>query len=328
MTDKKNYDEKFGLDMKLEEALTRFANASKEETAAARGKNNALIPEGEAQLVMFQGASIRKILHENEWWFSITDIVGAISESANPRRYWSDLKRQMIKMDGYNELYDEIVRLKMPSADGKLYETDACNTETVLRIIQSMRTPKAEPFKRWLAKVGYERIQEIQNPEIAIKRAILSYQIMGRTDDWIDKRIRSIVTRKELTNEWKKRGIEGMQYGALTNIISMNTFGIDTKGHKRVKGLKSQTLRDHMTDLELIFTMLGEKSTAEIAKTKDAIGFAQNTKAAKIGGKIAGTAREGLEKETGRRIVSPTNFLGSKSRKSDPELLSAPKKKK
>lgn len=318
----KKYDEKFGLDMEFEEALERYARASKEEMQEAGANGTDLIPEGETQLVMFKGEEIRKVLHNDEWWFSVIDVVGAISESSNPRRYWSDLKRQLTDKEGFSELYDTIVQLPMVSSDGKMYETDACNVETLLRIVQSMRSPKAEPFKRWLAKVGYERIQEIQNPEIAIKRAILAYQIQGRSDDWIEKRIRSIVTRKELTSEWKKRGIEeGKEYAVLTNIISMNTFGIDNKGHKHIKGLKSQNLRDHMSDLELIFTMLGEKSTTEIARTRDAQGFKPNVKAAKAGGKVAGTARAQLESETGQRVVSRQNFLGANKRVLDPELL-------
>jgi len=322
----KKYDEKFGLDMEFEEALERYASASKEEMEQAKSKAVDLIPEGEAQMVMFRGAEIRKVLHKDEWWFSVIDVVGAISESTNPRRYWSDLKRQLAETEGFSELYDNIVQLPMPSNDGKMYETDACNTETLLRVVQSMKSPKAEPFKRWLAKVGYERIQEIQNPEIAIKRAILAYQIQGRSDDWIEKRIRSIVTRKELTSEWAKRGIEeGKEYAVLTNIISMNTFGIDNKGHKHVKGLKSQNLRDHMSDLELIFTMLGEKSTTEIARTRDAKGFPQNAKAAEAGGRVAGTARTQLEKETSERVVSRQNFLKGEQRAADPERLTQKK---
>ena len=186
----------------------------------------------------------------------------------------------------------KIGQLPLPGADAKLYPTDVASAETLFRIIQSIPSPRAEPFKRWLARVAYERIQEIQNPEIAIKRAILTYQLQGRSDDWIEKRIRTIVARKELTSEWKKRGVkEGQEYAVLTNVISEHTFGIGSKDHKRVKGLKTQNLRDHMTDLELIFTMLGEKSTTEIAKTRDAQGFNKNLGAARAGGSVAGVAR-------------------------------------
>lgn len=182
----------------------------------------------------------------------------------------------------------------------------------------------AEPFKRWLARVGYERIEEIQNPEIAIKRAILDYQLQGRSNDWIEKRIRTIVTRKELTAEWKKRGVsEGKQFAMLTNVISTATFdGVTVQGHMQVKGLaKHHNLRDHMTDLELIFTMLGEKSTTEISRVRNAQGFDQNVRTARAGGKVAGTARRELEAQTGQRVVSSGNFLGAKQRAADPTRL-------
>lgn len=327
MTDTKAPAE-LGLDRPLTEAVNRYVALTAAEAQDAPMTD--MIPEGEAQLVLFKGIEIRKVMHDDEWWFSIVDVVGALSESANARRYWSDLKRQLIEKEGFSELYDKIVQLPMPGVDGKLYATDAANTETLLRIMQSVRSPRAEPFKRWLATVGYERIQETQNPEIAIKRAIATYQIQGRSDDWIEKRIRTIVTRKELTTEWKKRGIEaGKEYAALTNVISMTTFnGVDVEGHKRFKGLrKKDQLRDHMTDLELIFTMLGEKSTTEIARTRDAQGFAQNRDAARAGGGVAGAARAQLEKETGTRVVSASNFLVDK-RVADPVLLSAPPKPK
>ena len=183
----------------------------------------------------------------------------------------------------------------------------------VLRIIQSISSPKAEPFKRWLARVGYERIQESQDPEVLIKRAIMHYTVQGRSDDWIEKRIRSIVARKELTAEWAKRGVkEGGQYAMLSNIISEHTFGVGVERHKRVKGLKSQNLRDHMTDMELILTMLGETSTKEIAVKQDAQGLLENAGAARAGGDIAGGARKQLEAQTGQKVVSSHNFLGKK----------------
>ena len=219
---------------------------------------------------------------------------------------------------------EKIGQLDLPGRDGKLYPTDVVNTETLLRIIQSIPSPRAEPFKRWLARVGYERIEEIQNPEIAIKRAILDYQLRGRSNDWIEKRIRTIVARKELTAEWRKRGIsEGKQFAILTNVISTATFGnITVEGHQQIKGLaKHHNLRDHMTDLELIFTMLGEKSTTEIARVRNAQGFDQNVQTAKAGGKVAGTARRELEAQTGQRVVSSANFLGAAQRVADPARL-------
>ncbi len=326
--DHKPIERAFGLDMPFEQALERFAKVTKEELQENGAASLSVIPEGETQCVMFKGAEIRKIFHANEWYFSVVDVVAALTDSTNPRRYWSDLKRQMSEKEGAFQLYEEIVQLKMPAPDGKDRETDAVNTESLFRVIQSIPSPKAEPFKRWLAKVAYERIQEIQNPEIAIKRAILTYQLQGRTDDWIEKRIRSIVTRKELTSEWRKRGVEqGKEYAVLTNVISMYTFSIDNKGHKNFKGLKpAQNLRDHMTDLELIFTMLGEKSTTEIARVRDSQGFDENLKAAQAGGAVAGTARKQLEKEIGERVVSKQNFIGADRRIADPELLSGAKK--
>jgi DNA-damage-inducible protein D len=324
--DRKKYEKSLGVNMLFEEALQRFAKMTKEEIEADGIPSTELIPEGMAQCVMFKGCEIRKVFHNGEWWFSIVDVIQAITGSDRARKYWSDLKRQMSEKEGFSELSEKIGQLKMPGSDGKEYATDAADTETLFRIIQSIPSPRAEPFKRWLAKVAYERIQEIQNPEIAIKRAILTYQLQGRSDDWIEKRIRSIVTRKELTSEWKKRGIqEGQEYAVMTNVISMHTFGIDNRGHRLVKGLKGQNLRDHMTDLELIFTMLGEKSTTEIARTRDAQGFNPNLNAAKAGGSVAGVARAQLERETGECVVSSKNFLGLEKRHADPELLTAPK---
>jgi len=327
MTDDK-YEKRFGLDMPFEEAVDRFAAVTMEELEEVGTEGTDLIPEGELALVPFKDKEIRKVFHSGEWWFSVVDVIAALTESSRPRKYWADLKRQLSEREGFSELSEKIGQLPMPAEDGKARETDVANTETLLRIVQSVPSPKAEPFKRWLAKVGYERIQEIQNPEIAIKRAILTYQLQGRSDDWIEKRIRSIVVRKELTSEWKKRGVqEGKQYAMLTNIISSATFGgVTIDGHKRIKGLKPHhNLRDHMTDLELIFTMLGEKSTTEIAQTRDTKGFYQNAKAAESGGQVAGTARKQLERETGKQVLSRSNFLGNNRRQADPQRLTAKK---
>lgn len=270
-----------------------------------------LIPEGEFEICRFSGQEIRKICHRDEWFFCVIDVVSAITGSSQPRRYWSDLKAKLVGQEGFNELLAKIEQLEMQAKDGKHYSTDAANTETIFRIIQSMPTPRAEPFKQWLAKVGYERIQEHQNPSIAIKRAIVDYQMQGRSMDWIEARLRTIFSRKELTDEWRARGItEGLQFAILTDDISMGTFGKTTKGHKLIKSLKpNHNLRDNMTPIELILTMLGETSTKQIAQSKDAQGFAQNQRAAQAGGAIAGGARKQLELQTGKRILSPHNNL-------------------
>ena len=272
-----------------------------------------VVAEGQLEINAFKGKEIRKVLHNNEWHLSMVDVIGAVVETPAPRRYWSDLKSRLVKEETGIELYEKIVQLKMPAADGKEYPTDAADTETVFRIIQSIPSKKAEPFKRWLAKVGYERILEFQNPDIAIKRAVMDYKIRGYSDEWIQSRVRSILVRNELTGEWAQRGVEGQEYGVLTNVIHEETFGLGVAPHQIYKGLKkSHNLRDHMTDVELLFTALGEKSTVNIAVANDAQGFHQNKTAATAGGKIAGGARQNLEKETKQRVVSRTNHLPDK----------------
>jgi DNA-damage-inducible protein D len=311
MNNEQSYDARFGLDMPLDEALTRFVDAS-------------VRKEGEVEQLQVKGAPVRRVLHNGEWWFSIVDIIGALAGTDRARKYWSDLKRKLIEKEGFSELSEKIGQLPMPGADGKSYQTDVASAETLLRIIQSVPSPKAEPLKRWLARVGYERIQEAHDPELTIRRAIFQYQLQGRSDDWIEKRIRSVVVRTELTAEWRKRGIsEGKEYAILTNIIAAATFdGVTVEGHKQIKGIgKGHNLRDHMTDLELIFTMLGEKSTTEIAKVRDAQGFRPNCRAADAGGAIAGSARSQLERETGKQVMSSANFLGHDRRIADPERL-------
>jgi DNA-damage-inducible protein D len=319
---------KFGLAAPLDGEVERFAHAQRREAEEKNVSDTDLIPDGQCELALFKEAEIRKVFHSGEWWFSVIDVIAALTKSPRARKYWSDLKKQLSEKEGFSELSDSIGQLPMPGSDGKMYPTDVANTETVLRLIQSVQSPRAEPFKRWLAKVGYERIKEIQDPEIAIKRAILTYQIQGHSDEWIEKRIRSIVVRKDLTDEWKERGIQGDEYGILTNVISTATYGgVTVEGHKRMKGLKpSHNLRDHMSDLELIFTMLGEKSTTEIARSRDAQGYTQNLGAAKAGGIVAGSARRQLEMETGHPVLSKTNFLGQVRRESDPQRLTLKKK--
>jgi len=270
--------------------------------------------EEEVQLVLFKGKEIRQKFHNNEWFFSVIDAIAAISESDQPSRYWNELKAQLTKKEGFLELFANIEKLKMPSADGKSRETDAVNTETLFRIIQSIPSKKAEPFKKWLAKVGYERIQEFQDPEIAIKRAMLTYKVKGYPDEWVNARIQTILSRKEITSEWSKRGIEGMKYALLTDSISLGTFGIKTQYHRNFKGLKKHhNLRDHMSPLELALTMLGETTTVEIAKSTNAQGFKENDEAAKAGGQIAGNTRKNIEKQIGKKVVTNSNFLGKKT---------------
>lgn len=267
----------------------------------------------ENKLVVFKGKDIRRILHNNEWRFSVIDVVAALTDSENPRRYWSDLKRKLLEEEGFSEVYDEIVQLKLEAPDGKKYETDTANAETLFRVIQSIPSPKAEPFKRWLAKVGYERVQEIEDPELATKRTRAIYKAKGYPDDWIEKRMRGIAIREELTDEWKNRGIkEDQEFSILTAEISKATFGMTPGEYKEHKGLKRENLRDHMHDLELIFSMLGEAATTEITRNKDAQGFVENKNAAQRGGKIAGDARKKLEIESGRRVVSKENYLAEK----------------
>jgi hypothetical protein len=272
-------------------------------------EENKIIPEGASQIALFKDKEIRQVFHDNEWWFSVIDVIEALTGTERPRKYWADLKSKITSEDG-GQLSDKIGQLKLEAADGKMYTSDVATPETLFRIIQSIPSPKAEPFKRWLAKVGYERIKEYQNPEIAIKRAMLNYRIKGYSDEWIDARVRTIISRKELTQEWQDRGVEGKKYGVLTDTISEETFGVKTREHKDVKSLTpTHNLRDHMTDFELILTMLGEKSTTAIAKKHDAQGFKQNLSAARAGGSIAGSARKDLEEKLGESVVSKQNYL-------------------
>lgn len=262
------------------------------------------------KLVVFEDKKIRRVLHNGEWHFSIIDIIEVLTGSSNPRRYWSDLKSHISDNEGFVQLYEKIVQLKLESSDGKKYLTDTANTETVFRIIQSIPSPKAEPFKRWLAQVGYERVQEIEDPELATQRTRAIYKAKGYSEAWIEKRMRGIAIREELTDEWDKRGVKVQrEYAILTAEISRATFGMTPSEYKKHKGLQQENLRDHMTDLELIFSMLGEAATKEIAVNHDAQGFDENKVAAKTGGKIAGDARRHLEQESGKPVVSKKNFF-------------------
>ncbi len=264
------------------------------------------------RLALFQGKKIRKTIFNNEWWFSVIDIVEALTDSVNARDYWFKMKIR-VKSEDEIELSTNCRQLKLESSDGKKYETDCANTEGVFRIIQSIPSPKAEPFKLWLARVGYERVKEIEDPELATKRTVAIYKAKGYPDSWIDKRMRGIAVRQTLTDEWQNRGIkEKIEYEILTAEISKATFGMTPSQYKKFKNLKRENLRDHMDDLELIFSMLGEASTTRIAKNKDARGFSENKKVAKLGGEVAGNARKELERKSGKKISTINNFLKNK----------------
>lgn len=267
------------------------------------------------KIVLFKGKKIRKILFQDEWWFSVVDVIEALTESERPSVYWTAMKVRVGKEDGF-QLSTICRQLKLESSDGKKYETDCADAEGLFRIIQSIPSPKAEPFKRWLAKVGYERVQEIENPELATKRTRLLYKLKGYPDDWIEKRMRGIAIREELTDEWQRRGAqEQKDYEILTAEISRATFGVTPGEYKEIKGLKRENLRDHMDDFELIFTMLGERSTTEIHKIENSKGIPKLKQDANRGGRIAGIAKEQLEKEIGRPVVSKNNFLSNSKKK-------------
>ncbi len=245
---------------------------------------------------------------KEKWFFSVIDVIEILTDSSIPKRYWSDLKKKL-QSEG-SEAYEKIVRLKMEAPDGKLRETDVANTETLLRIIQSIPSPKAEPFKQWLAKVGYERMQEISDPEQSLDRARENWQRLGRSEKWVQQRMTGQETRNKLTDYWKQSGVEQSdEFAFLTNIIHQEWTGLTVKKHKDLKGLKTQNLRDDMSEAELIFTALAELSTRQIAETKEAKGLKQNATAGKKGGRIAKNARLALEQKTGKRIITSENFL-------------------
>lgn len=261
-------------------------------------------------IALFKGKAIRKTLHNKEWWFSVIDVVGVLTDSPQPKTYWAKMKERDKDMSQPFPFWEQ---LKMQAEDGKLRETDCANTEGMFRIIQSIPSPKAEPFKRWLAKVGNERVQEIENPELATKRTRMLYKLKGYPEDWIEKRMRGIAIREELTDEWKNRGAEKEKdYEILTAEISKATFGLVPSEYKKLKGLKKENLRDHMDDFELILTMLGERTTTEIHKTKDTQGLPRLKDDARAGGQIAGTTRKQIERKLGRSIVTENNFLQGK----------------
>ena len=261
------------------------------------------------KIALFKGKKIRKTIYNNEWWFSVVDVVGVLTDSNNPRVYWNAMKAR-IKSDNGFQLSTICRQLKLETSDGKKYATDCANTEGMFRIVQSIPSPKAEPLKCWLAKVGYERVQEIEDPELATKRTKMLYKLKGYSEDWIEKRMRGIAVREELTDEWQKRGVKKQkEYEILTAEISKAAFGVTPSEYKKLKGLKRENLRDHMDDLELIFNMLGERVTTEISQQEKPDTFSKNKIVAKRGGGVAGRARKETEEEIGRSVVSKENYL-------------------
>ena len=260
----------------------------------------------------FDGQSIRRVYDEDTetWWFSVVDVVQVLTESTYANRYWSDLKRKLAQEAGSEQPYEKIVRLKLTAPDGKQRDTDCAEAGTLLRIVQSIPSPKAEPIKLWLAKVGYERMQEMADPALSLDRARQTWQQHGRSDKWIQQRMTGQETRNKLTDYWADHDIkEGNEFAILTNIIHQEWSGVSVKEHKEMKSLKSQNLRDHMSEAELIFTALAELSTRQIAENVNATGMPQNKTAAKAGGRIARQARNQLESQTGKSVVSGVNYL-------------------
>ena len=263
----------------------------------------------DSKIVVFQDKQIRRVWVDDDWYFSIVDIVGVLTGSPEPRKYWNKVKTREFTDLQLSPIWRQ---LKLPAADGKQYRTDCATTQAMFRIIQSIPSPKAEPFKQWLAQVGYERVQEIENPELAQERMKAIYEAKGYPKDWIDKRLRGIAIRQNLTDEWKERGIrEERDFAILTAEIARATFGVTPSEHRAIKRLtkKGQNLRDHMTDLELIFTMLGERVTTEISQQEKPDTFAESKQVARRGGNVAGVARRETERELGHSVVSGQNFL-------------------
>ena len=278
--------------------------------------------EQDKALVVFQDKKIRRIWHNSEWFFSVVDVVAALTDSHTPRQYWGKVKdREFIAL----QLSPIWVQLKLQALDGKYYYTDCANTQAMFRIIQSIPSKKAEPFKRWLAKVGYERVQEIENPELAQERMKDIYEQKGYSKSWIDKRLRGIAVRQDLTDEWKKRGIKSQEgFSILTSEITKASFGMTPSQYKKLKGLKKENLRDHMNDLELIFTMLGEASTSEIERVNNPKTFKDHKQASREGGNVAKTARLKLESRTKRKVITNENYI----EKSESQKLIESKKNK
>ncbi|HLF18385.1 MAG TPA: BRO family protein [Candidatus Omnitrophota bacterium] len=265
--------------------------------------------------VDFKGKQIRRIWDEQKetWFFSVIDVIEALTESSIPKRYWSDLKRKLL--DEGSQVYEKIVQLKFMAGDGKKYLSDAADTEIMFRLIQSIPSPNAEPFKLWLARVGYERVEETVDPELAIQRAMQTYIKKGYSPEWVNMRLKSIEIRKFLTDEWLKRGVKSQnEFATLTDVISLAWAGMSTQQYKKYKDLKKENLRDNMTNLELVLNMLAEASTTEISQVKQPETFPQNRKVARQGGGVARTARKAIESKTGRKVISRDNHLKRLSR--------------
>lgn len=269
------------------------------------------------EVKIFEQNNIRSSYDEEKekWYFSIIDIVLVLTDSKNPRRYWSDLKIKLTNDEGFSQLYEKIVQLKLKAPDGKNRKTDCADVETLLRIVQSIPSKKAEPVKLWLAKVGYERMKEMTDPSPAIDRARETYKSLGRSDKWIQQRFSGQETRNKLTDYWKDHEIsESEEFAILTNIIHKEWSGLSVKEHKSLKGLKSQNLRDHMSEAELLFTALAELSTRQVAENNNAIGMKENSKAAQIGGNIAKRAKDDFEERTGNKVITSENYLPPKNK--------------
>ena len=263
-------------------------------------------------LISFEGKEIRKIWHDDEWHFAVVDVIQVLTDSQNPSVYWSTLKKRE------NESFTFCKRLNLPRPNGKNYPTDCTNTEGVFRILMSIPSPKAEPFKLWLAQVGRQTLVEIENPEVGIDRLTAIYQAKGYNKEWIERRLKSIDVRKELTDEWKQRDVkEGQEFSILTATIANGTFGLNPSEHSKLKGLEKENLRDHMSELELIFTMLSESATRSIAIRDDAQGFNENLDAAQKAGSATGDARRNFENNAGLKVVTGDNFLGLKEGESN-----------
>ena len=264
--------------------------------------------EKSTKRAVFEGKNIRKVIHNGEWWFSTIDVVEVLVGGERPRKYWNDLKNKLLA-EGYIEVSENIGQLKMPAPDGKMRLTDCANTETMFRIIQSIPSPKVEPLKRWLARVGKERIDEIENPELAMVRMQELYEKKGYPKNWIDKRLRGIAVRQDLTDEWNDRGAkDSLDFAILTNEIMNGAFDLKVEEYKQIKGLERENLRDHMTDIELILTMLGEATTTKLHRDRDSQGFDPLKKDAQDGGAVAGRTRKDIETQTGKPVISDDNF--------------------
>jgi hypothetical protein len=264
------------------------------------------------EIKLYENKAIRSVWdnEKEEWYFSVVDVVAVLTESANPRRYWSDLKRKLKEEEGADQLYEKIVQLKMKAPDGKMRQTDAADMQGIFRIIQSIPSPKAEPFKMWLAEVGKERIDEIIDPELTIDRALQTYLQKGYSREWINQRLQAIQVRKELTDAWQDHGIEdGREFAILTNEISKAWSGMTTRQYKDFKNLKKENLRDNMSTLELVLNMLAEATTTELTQTMDPQGLEENKAVAKEGGTVAGNARKDIEARTGKPVITQKNAL-------------------